>query len=498
MMLASRYVVTVDGPVISDGAVVVEEGRISAVGRRRDLQTSQILPFATGGPPPRPPLGKEGLGGIIDYGDAVICPGFVNAHTHLELTLLAGRVAPSTNFTDWLERLTTLLRAEVSGRQQVQAAVRAGVTQSLSHGVTTIGDVTRHPLWTREVLAAVALRGVSFGEVIAIGRLRGLLVSRLEAAAPQSREQVGRALPAVNGARRAEPDLPKDHVGRVICANPPSPPLSRGGAGRRREEPANRSMQWRVGIAPHAPYTVEPDAMRACAARAAQATTGGACRRLQAAANGTPQIGAPICIHLLETPDEEPFTRRRNGPFADFLRQMGIWDDAIPISGCSPVELVASTGLMTKNTVLAHVNYATDADLVTIAATGASVAYCPRTHRAFGHPPHRFRDMLAAGINVCIGTDSLASNPSLSVLDELRFLRHEHPDLSADDLLAMGTLCGAEALGLADTTGSITVGKDADLVVLPVDAHGDRSAGELVLASADPPLAVYVEGVLRT
>ena len=89
MMLKSRYVVPVDGPVVEDGAVVIREGRIAAVGRAADLHTTPV----------------------IDYGDAVICPGFVNAHTHLELTHLAGKVPPSSDFVHWLKRLTGLLMA---------------------------------------------------------------------------------------------------------------------------------------------------------------------------------------------------------------------------------------------------------------------------------------------------------------------------------------------------------------------------------------------------
>jgi cytosine/adenosine deaminase-related metal-dependent hydrolase len=80
--------------------------------------------------------------------------------------------------------------------------------------------------------------------------------------------------------------------------------------------------------------------------------------------------------------------------------------------------------------LLAHVNYADDADLELLAGSSASVVYCPRTHAFFGHAPHRYREMLARGINVCLGTDSLASNDTLSILDEMRFLRMMDADSS--------------------------------------------------------------------
>ncbi len=399
MMFKSRFVVPVDGPVIENGAVVIRDGRIAAVGRANELQ---------GAP-------------LIDYGDAVICPGFVNAHTHLELTHLAGKVPPARDFVDWLMRLAGLLRADPATEKNVAAAVCDGIKQSLSAGVTTIGDITRRPTWSRGALAASPLRAVSYGEVIAMGLLRDRLGERLEAAASL------------------------EHQGSRL----------------------------RTGISPHAPYTVEPDGLRACAARA----------RL---------LDAPLCIHVAETAEEALFTRAHSGPFAEALYKIGLADERIPLAGCGPVELCRAADVLGPRTLLAHANYIDDGEMSVIAESGSSVAYCPRTHDAFGHPPHRFRDMLRAGINVCIGTDSLASNPSLSVLEELRFLHRRHPDMSADDLLAMGTIRGAAALGWQNEVGSLAVGKAADLVVIPL---ADENGWESVLESTQSPVAVYIDGV---
>jgi len=401
MMVKSRYVVPVDGPVIENGAVVIRDGRIAAVGRANDLTASPA----------------------IDYGDAVVCPGFVNAHTHLELTLLAGAAPPSPDFVDWLKRLTRLLMEQPATEENVAAAVRAGIVQLLAAGVTTIGDITRRPAWSRGPLAASPVRAVSFGEVIATGRLRTQLHERLQAAASTQHENTG----------------------------------------------------LRIGISPHAPYTVEPDGLRTCAARAMR-------------------MGAPLCIHLAETADEEAFTRKGQGRFVEFLQELGIWDDDVPAAHCSPVELCRSAGILGPKTLIAHGNYVSDADVGIIAESGASVAYCPRTHHAFGHAPHRFREMLKAGINVCIGTDSLASNPSLSILDELRFLRRSHPDLASHDLMKMGTLRGAAALGFEDEVGSLTVGKAADLVVIPIE---DGAEWGSMLESTRTPVAVYIDGVRK-
>ena len=316
--------------------------------------------------------------------------------------------------------------AGLTTQEQVQQAVDEGLQHSLASGVTTVADITSHPAWTRPILANSPIRAVSFGEVISIGAVRDRLKQRLDAASSS------------------------EHA----------------------------TDRLRIGISPHAPYTVEPKAMRACAERATA-------------------IHAPVCIHLAETADEETFTLRREGAFADHLRRLNVWDELIPVPGVRPVDLVLGTGLLGPTTVVAHANYVTDKDIHKLASSGAAVAYCPRTHHAFAHPPHRFREMLASGIRVCLGTDSLASNPSLSILDEIRFLRREHPDVSSDTLLAMGTLHGARALGLDPIVGSLRVGKWADLVVVPIAGTGRPGRWDRLLETTDAPHAVYIAGSLQ-
>ena len=398
--IQARFVVPINGPVIENGAVVIRGDRIADVCPVREAPTENR----------------------VDYGDAVILPGFVNAHTHLELTHLAGRVPPSTNFTDWLSRLMDAARDQPPNCENVQSAVRDGIAQSLRAGVTTVGDISRFPDWTRPVLASSPLSSVSFGEVVAIGTRRELLEERLSAALDQ---------------RYATDRLD-------------------------------------IGVSPHAPYTVEPVGLKECALRARREN-------------------APICIHVAETSEEEQFTLNGSGAFADYLKSLDTWDDSIPISGVRPIELLAGVGLLTRRTLLAHANYVSDRDIEAIAASGASVAFCPRTHHAFGHKPHRFREMLAAGINVCIGTDSLASNPSLSILDELRSLHRTHPDVPVETVLAMGTLNGNVALGRSGATGSLRAGSIADLAVIGLDG-GAKTAWTEVLTGESTPLAVWVGG----
>lgn len=400
MILTARFVAPIDGGVIEDGAIAIDGAKIVAVGSAKEV----------GG----------GADERIDFADAVIAPGFINAHTHLELTSMAGRVSPSADFTGWLTRLVQASGESAPTRHSVQQDVAEGVARSFRAGVTTVGDITRFPVWTREALLQTAMRAVSFGEVIAIGTRRDLLRDRLDAA---------------------------------LCTD-------------------HQSERLRCGVSPHAPYTVEPDGLRRCAKLCARRSV-------------------PVCVHAAETRDEAEFTRDRTGALADYLRALGVWDDRIPASGLAPIPLLEACGLLADRSVLAHANYVSDQDIDRIARSGASVAYCPRTHAAFEHPPHRFGDMLDAGVNVCVGTDSLASNPTLSILDELRFLHKKYPDMDCARLLEMGTLSGARALGLDSGVGSITTGKNADLVVIPLSHGGDWWE---VLRSSAEPVAVLSRG----
>ena len=144
--------------------------------------------------------------------------------------------------------------------------------------------------------------------------------------------------------------------------------------------------------------------------------------------------------------------------------------------------------------LLAHFNYAAPGDAERVARAGHVVVYCPRSHRFFGHPPHPYREFAQAGVTVAIGTDSLASNENLCLLEELRFVRRETPNPPpAETLLRMVTLDAARALGLQGQFGSLEPGKQADLAAFPCPAAVTDPVAELV-DRAPAPLGVWVAG----
>jgi cytosine/adenosine deaminase-related metal-dependent hydrolase len=122
------------------------------------------------------------------------------------------------------------------------------------------------------------------------------------------------------------------------------------------------------------------------------------------------------------------------------------------------------------------------------------LVYCPRTHAAFGHDPHPFQEILAKGGQVALGTDSLASNPDLNLLSEARFLHQRYPNVPGPTLLRIITLSGAEALGWDKETGSLTPGKTADLVVLPLPAKDAADPYSLVFESSTVVTRVMSRG----
>jgi cytosine/adenosine deaminase-related metal-dependent hydrolase len=126
-----------------------------------------------------------------------------------------------------------------------------------------------------------------------------------------------------------------------------------------------------------------------------------------------------------------------------------------------------------------------------------SLVYCPRTHDYFGHPPYPLHDLLAKHVRVVLGTDSRASNPDLSLLAEMRFLAEAFPGLKPHVVLEMATRRGAEALGQESASGSITAGKYANLVALPLIEKGSGNADDLlasILASGVTPSHVWYRG----
>lgn len=348
-------------------------------------------------------------GPIHDLGHCAIFPGLINAHAHLDLAGPRDEARPRSLW-DWFE--SSILSRRLAASDDVQRAVATGAAASLAGGVTCIADISR----TGEsvhVLARTPLRACCFVELI-------------------------------SGASR-----------------PPNDPASLNST-LRRLAPLERQFQLGLGLSPHTPYTVS---------REDAATTVRQAR----------DSSRPLMMHFLETDEERAWlTAAERASEAAAVVERFLAAVNLPTRGTPPVgspvawlreaALISTRSEFAPATILAHVNYADDAVIAALASARVSVAYCPRTHAYFGHPPHRWRDMLATGVNVCIGTDSLASNPDLSILGELRFLRCQAPEIPAQTLLCLATLHGAAAVGWGDALGELAPGRFADFFAVPLPA----------------------------
>lgn len=400
ILLRAAWVAPMERPVIRDGGVLFAGGRVAAVGSSREL--ARDVPASA----------------VHDYGDAVILPGLVNAHTHLELSLTPCGERPAS-----FERWVLSLPGRIGPERDFAAAARAGARQSLRFGVTTVGDISQHPHLTRPALRDGPLRCVSFGEVLGVGPRRW----RIDELLPRA--------------------IDRQHESSTL----------------------------RTGVSPHAPYSLELPDFRRCIAAARD-------------------NGLPLATHLAELPHERRFLEEHAGPLREMLDLIGAWDESVQTYRGGPIAFARDIGLLDlPAAILAHVNYCDDAELHMLAAGRASVVYCPRTHDYFGHAPHRWREMLARGINVAIGTDSCASSPDLDLVAELRHVRAGASDVPAATLWERVTIAGARALGMGDEAGALEPGCHADAVVFPAQGLDPLAA---VLVQPVPLLAVWSGGEL--
>jgi cytosine/adenosine deaminase-related metal-dependent hydrolase len=403
LTLTARYIFPVEGPPIPDGRLTIAEGRVAR------------LDEARAGPEPD-----------IDLGNVAITPGFVNAHTHLELDPIAPVDGLPEDEVDWLRRLVEGRRASRPG-SGVEAAGR-NVRACVAAGTTLVADITTAgQSW--EAVAAAPLRGVVFAELIGLNRLRGI-------------ETSGLAFEWLSTVRTDDP-----------------------------------SAKTRPGLSPHAPYS----------------TAGWLYHRAASSR-------LPLSTHLAEMPEEAELLRTRGGRLRQFLEDLGAWDDDWEPIGDRPADYIRRGELRQADWLVAHGNYFDPDEFWQLRPEAApdrqrvSVAYCPRTHARFGHSSHPYRAMLDRGIVVCLGTDSLASSPTLSLLDEIRFLHGIDGSASGELLLTMATLFGAWALRSEGFAGSLKPGKSADLAVVAMPDRDEADPYRLILESDRPVVATMFQG----
>jgi cytosine/adenosine deaminase-related metal-dependent hydrolase len=207
-----------------------------------------------------------------------------------------------------------------------------------------------------------------------------------------------------------------------------------------------------VGLSPHALYSTTPALLRDSAQMAAQRNW-------------------RTTMHVAESIDEFEMCVHRRGPIFDWLKSQRDMSDC---GHGTPVEQIHKSGLLGERFLAVHANYLQPGDIAALAQTRSSVVHCPRSHAYFRHQPFPYQELAAARVNLCLGTDSLASvnpvrptGPELNLFTEMQTFASFNPGVTPADILRLATCNGARALGLQGSVGEITQNSFADLITIP-------------------------------
>lgn len=353
-----------------------------------------------------------------NFAGAALMPGLVNAHTHLELTGFAGQVEDD-DFWTWIKHV---IRVKAARRdEEFFLAAQDGIRAAWRSGVTTVCDTGS----TGQVIAALHALGAS-----------GIAHHEVFGAHPDE------CAPAMRVYSRDLDRLARHATGRV-----------------------------RLGLSPHAPYTVSGDLYRAASdlARA---------------------HGAPMAVHVAEPADESALLHDFTGTFADAWRERGIPRPSV--DAVSPVAWLERHGVLGARTLCIHVIHASHDDADLIMRNQCAVAHCPRSNRRHHHADAPIHDFLDRGIRLGLGTDSEVSVAPPDLFAEARAARVLAGWSGAATVRAL-TLGGAEALGLEATLGTLQRGKWADLIAVAV---GDTTEPEeaVLRAGSGGVMATWLGG----
>jgi len=359
---------------IHDGAVAVQGDRIVGVAPFTEMRDS---------------FQRD----LVDLGEQIVLPGLINAHCHLDYTMLRGKISPQQTFTDWIRAINSL-KATLKDEDYL-TAIAAGLAEAQSFGTTSMVNLEAFPRLLPH-LPTLPLRVWWCAEMIDL------------------RERV-----------------PVDLLSHDLRAWYQSRPTMLGG----------------VGLAPHALYTASAQLF---------AETDLLARRHELL----------LTTHLAESHEEMQMFRNASGPLFEFLQSIGR-----PMNDCgheTPIARLIDSQKIDSRWIVAHLNEITEADFDLLATRDKfHVVHCPSSHAFFGHRPFRLQRLQEQGFNICLGTDSLASNSSLNLFSEMRELLRQNHSLSPREVLTMATINGARAVGQERSLGQINPGHRADLIAIP-------------------------------
>ena len=406
MIVRARVVVTMDGPPIENGAVVISGNRIVDVGTFPEISARHS--------------GQE----LVDLGEQALLPGLINAHCHLDYTCLRGKIPPQKSFTDWI-RAINAEKAKLAPDDYL-ASIAKGFAEAKRFGTTTVANLTAFP----ELIPPVnpPIRTWWFSELIDVRD-----PSRTD-------ELLDLAIHAMKRARDSD-----------------------GG----------------IGLAPHALFTASENLYRHCEEIAQHENI-------------------LLTTHLAEAREEMSMFHDASGPLYKFLksigRDMSDCGHETPFAWFTRIVGAPAGRALPTEWIVAHLNELAESDfeLLEGSARKFHVVHSPRSHDYFAHTRFPFERLRSFGFNICLGTDSLASNKDLSLFAEMRALQRSEPALSPKAVLEMVTVNAARALGKPQVLGRIRTNYFADLIAIP--CNGAADVFEKILAFDRPLDWVMVAG----
>lgn len=344
---------------------------------------------------------------VVDLGEQALLPGLINTHCHLDYTCLRGKIPRQKSFTDWICAINAE-KAKLSPEDYF-ASINEGFAEAKRFGTTTIANLTAFP----ELISRIEspIRTWWFAELIDV----------------------------------RDPSRANQIVDLVI-------------------QKLKSAERW--GLAPHAPFTASASLYRRC----------------EEVARSQDVL---LTTHLAESCEEMSMLRDASGPLYKFLKEIGrdLTDcgHRTPLGHFSETLRDSSTSRlrpatarqalgMTENWIVVHLNELEDDDfdLLTRSTKKFSIVHCPRSHDYFGHSPFQFHKLRELGFNICLGTDSLASNDDLSLFGEMRAFQKKFPGVSPEEILKMVTVNSARALREENSLGKIRYEFAADLIAIPI------------------------------
>ena len=371
---------------------------------------------------------------IFEIEDCCLCPPLVNAHCHLDLSDIENPIAVTGNFADWIT--SVIQHRAFVGRMPPEAqiayrarSVQSGLQQSQHFGVGKIFDIVA-------------------------GYQRGLYPPQL---AEQKKSDAVIVVP----------------LAELIDVTP-----------TRRRETINAAKSLfrddiigQCGLSPHAPYTTTP-------------------KLLTLAAKASRRGRFPLAMHVAESQEELQWLEQNRGPLADLLAGFAPAErvqDSVAANRFNSIEEIISKLGRSHRSLLIHGNHLNDDQIQLLASLRDRIAvvYCPRTHAAFHHREHPLPKLLAAGVEVLLGTDSLASSPDLDLLKEAQLVRQQFPAISAVSIFAMITNASRQFFG---EPKQFVIGGSAGFTAIKVAdvSQCRRSHEELAAAILDCGVAFNV------